>query len=91
MPINLFSTFLQYIIFFQSPELTKKNKIDQPKKNGSTNNHDNNVLNNKKNSLGSKFQDVQRKWMSPQPPLSDSDIDAEIRNLSNGPSSLPLG
>ena len=49
-------------------------------------------MNNKKNSLGSKFQDVQRKWMSPQPPsIGDSDLESELRNLSSGPSSLPLG
>jgi len=78
--------------YSKSPELTKNNKIDQqPKKNG-TNGHDSNLLNNKKNSLGSKFQDVQRKWMSPQPPsIGDSDLESELRNLSSGPSSLPLG
>ena len=83
-----------YLIFFQqSPELTKNNKIDhQPKNKNGTNGHDNNILNNKKNSLGSKFQDVQRKWMSPQPPsIGDSDLESELRNLSSGPSSLPLG
>ena len=42
--------------------------------------------------MGSKFQDVQRKWMSPQPPsIGDSDLESELRNLSSGPSSLPLG
>ena len=30
--------------------------------------------------------------MSPQPPsIGDSDLESELRNLSSGPSSLPLG
>ena len=92
-PYEKLQTYFYFIIFQQSPELTKNNKIDhQPKNKNGTNGHDNNILNNKKNSLGSKFQDVQRKWMSPQPPsIGDSDLESELRNLSSGPSSLPLG
>ena len=92
-PYEKLQTYFYFIIFQQSPELTKNNKIDhQPKNKNGSNGHDNNILNNKKNSLGSKFQDVQRKWMSPQPPsIGDSDLESELRNLSSGPSSLPLG
>ena len=72
--------------------MTKNNKIDQqPKRNG---NNGTTILaaNNTKNgNLGSKFQDVQRKWMLSPPPMGESDssdLDPEPRGQ---PSSLPLG
>jgi len=75
----------------QSPELVKNNKIEQPKRNGISNGT--NSSNNKQKNLGSKFQDVQRKWMLSPPPTGESDGSSDFDPLEqkSGPSSLPLG
>ena len=52
--------------FLQSPEPPITHKDKEPKRNGTSH-----VQRN--NNLGTKFQDVQRKWMLSPPPMGESD------------------
>ena len=73
--------------FLQSPEPPINHKDKEPKRNGTS--HRNN------NNLGTKFQDVQRKWMLSPPPMGESDsasdLDPDPCNPTRSNSALPLG
>ena len=73
--------------FLQSPEPPITHKDKEPKRNGTSH-----VQRN--NNLGTKFQDVQRKWMLSPPPMGESDssdLDPDPGNSTRPNSALPLG
>lgn len=76
--------------YSNSPESIKNIKINQPKRNE----NNSTSCNNKKDDLGSKFQDVQRKWMLSPASMGESDssdLDLDLKNHLSGQNSLPLG
>ena len=77
--------YIRYCIL-QSPEPVVK---PEPKRNATTSNNNNHAKN-----LGSKFQDVQRKWMLSPPPMGESDssdLDLQDPVAARSQSAFPLG